>query len=91
MPARRKPQIDPKESFGRAIKAFRAEHGISQEDLADNCEMSRAQLSKVESGQTDLRLTSLFRLAEGLDVTPAELIKRTEDIIQASSRRKAAD
>jgi transcriptional regulator with XRE-family HTH domain len=89
MPTRTKPQIDPQEGFGRAIKALRAEQGVSQEDLADRCEMSRAQLSKVERGLADLRLSTVFRLASALDMSGAELIQRTEDILKASSKRRA--
>jgi transcriptional regulator with XRE-family HTH domain len=89
MPTRTRPQIDPQEGFGRAIKALRAEQGVSQEGLADRCEMSRAQLSKVERGLADLRLSTVFRLASALDVSAAELIGRTEDILKASSKRRA--
>lgn len=88
MPPRTKPQLDPKESFGRALKALRAEQGMSQEDLADRCEMSRAQLSKVERGQADLRLTSIFRLAGALELPVGELLQRAEEIMRVSNKRR---
>lgn len=81
-------QLDPKTAFGRAIKAVRMEQGISQEALADICRMSRPQLSSVETGQADLKLTSIFRLAEGLDVRATDLIRRTEELMTSGGRRK---
>lgn len=89
MSSRRKPQVEPQEGFGRAIRAIRAEQDVSQEALADRCEMSRAQLSKIERGLADLRLTSIFRLAQALEVSPAELLQRAEDILSTSNKKKA--
>lgn len=78
--------LDPKMAFGRALKAVRIERGVSQEMLADICKMSRAQLSKVETGQGDLRLTSIFRLADGLGIQVSDLLKRTEDVRKSNTR-----
>ena len=80
--------LDPKTAFGRIIKAVRMEQGVSQEALADLCRMSRPQLSSVETGQTDLKLTSIFRLAQGLDVHATDLMRRTEEIMTSGGRRQ---
>lgn len=78
--------LDPKLAFGRALKATRIERGVSQETLADESKMSRAQLSKVETGQGDLRLTSIFKLADGLGIQASDLLKRTEEVRKSNTR-----
>lgn len=76
-----RPTLDPKTAFGRAAKAMRIEQGRSQEALADFGEMSQPQLSNVETGQADQRLTSVFKLADALGVSVNQPIQRVEQIL----------
>ena len=47
---------------------------MTQEELADRCEMFRTYLSRIESGRANPTLTALHVLAGGLEVTVLELL-----------------
>lgn len=53
---------------------MRAQKGITQEELADRCEMFRTYLSRIESGLANPTLTALHVLAAGLEVSVLELL-----------------
>ncbi len=63
--------------FGATVRAIRLQTGISQEELADRSGTHRTYISGVESGNRNLGLLNLFRIAKALGVTPAELLAKT--------------
>ncbi len=56
------------------VRAIREAQGITQRDLATRAGITQAALFRLESGETDPRLSTLRRLARALNVTVAELI-----------------
>jgi transcriptional regulator with XRE-family HTH domain len=48
--------------------------GISQMELADRIGLHFTFVSEVERGGRNLSLSSLLRLAEGLEINPADLV-----------------
>lgn len=61
-------------AFGRRLKHIRKRHGLSQERLADEVEMSRASIGNIETGNQNVTVTMLARLASALNVTPDVLL-----------------
>ena len=57
------------------MRAFRAQLGISQEELADRAELDRTYVSSVERGLRNATLESIVTLAQALEVDPGELVK----------------
>ena len=55
------------------IRALRKERGISQEDLARRCGVSRQTINAIENNKYDPTLALAFRLAAQLEVTVDEL------------------
>ena len=51
---------------------------MTQEELAERCEMFRTYLSRIESGQANPTLTALHGLAHGLGVSVLELLAPPE-------------
>ena len=51
------------------IRALRKERGISQEDLARRCGVSRQTINAIENNKYDPTLSLAFRLAQVLGVT----------------------
>ena len=51
------------------IRALRKERGISQEDLARRCGVSRQTINAIENNKYDPPLSLAFRLARALGVT----------------------
>jgi transcriptional regulator with XRE-family HTH domain len=64
----------PVERFGKNVRALRVEKGWTQEDLADRAELTSVQISRVERGVREIRLTTLVRLVKALETTPARLL-----------------
>jgi transcriptional regulator with XRE-family HTH domain len=60
--------------FGATVRRLRERHGWTQEKLAEIAEMSATYLGFIERGENVPTLTIIFKLADALEVTPAELI-----------------
>jgi transcriptional regulator with XRE-family HTH domain len=67
-------------AFGDAIRAIRKEQGISQEAFALKCGLDRSYFGAVERGERNVSLTNILRIAEALEIRPAALFDRAEDI-----------
>lgn len=61
--------------FGERVRERRLELGLSQEAAAVRCGIHWTQLGKVERGQRSLRLETIVKIADGLDVDPGELVR----------------
>ena len=66
------PCMDP---LAKQLKRLRAARGLSQEALARKSHVSRGYLARIELGRHDPTLSVLRRLAKGLRVSVAELVK----------------
>lgn len=66
-------------ALGRAVRDFRAQRRISQEELAHRSGMHRTYLGGIERGERNPSYDNLLRLASGLGVRPSELLSRAED------------
>lgn len=64
---------DQVEQFGRNLRAVREEKGWTQEELAEKAGLASVQISRVERGVREVRLTTLLRLVSALETTPARL------------------
>lgn len=67
-------------SFGKAIRKLRKERGLTQEQLGFEADIQRIYVSKLELGQQQPSLTTIFKLANGLKCSASELIQQTEEI-----------
>jgi transcriptional regulator with XRE-family HTH domain len=65
----------PVNRFGRNVRALREEKGWTQEELADRSGLTAVQISRVERGAREVRLTTLLRLVEALETTPGRLLE----------------
>lgn len=59
---------------GPRIRRIRRGLDMSQEALADNAEMFRTEMTRIEWGERLPRLDTLIKLAGGLGVSPCVLI-----------------
>jgi transcriptional regulator with XRE-family HTH domain len=56
--------------YGKLIKEARLRKGLTQEDLAEKAQVSRAVLSKLEQGKKPVQSDTLDRLLAALEVRP---------------------
>ena len=68
--------MDLRDLFAANLRRLRNAKGLSQEDLAYEAGMSRSYLSQLETGVFYVSLKIIGRLAETLEVEPAEFLKQ---------------
>ncbi len=55
--------------IGKIIKKYRLIAGLSQETLSELVECDKNTIGRIERGETDFKISILFRLAESLEVS----------------------
>jgi len=63
-----------KKNFGSHLKKIRESKGFSLIDLDYRCDLNESNISKIENGKFDIRLSTVFELAKGLGVEAKELL-----------------
>ena len=63
----------PLEIFGNTIRALRLSRGLSQEALADLCQLHRTYLGGIERGERNVSLKNILSIARALRIAPQEL------------------
>jgi transcriptional regulator with XRE-family HTH domain len=66
------------EIFGKVLRELREAKHISQEKLAEYCELDRTYISLLERGLRQPTITTLFKVAKALDIAPSELIEEVK-------------
>jgi transcriptional regulator with XRE-family HTH domain len=66
--------VTPQQRFGANLRRARESAGFTQERLWDTSGVHMTEISRLESGQKDPRLTTIVRLAVGLGVPPGDLL-----------------
>ena len=61
-------------STGQNIKKIREEKGVTQQTLADLIAMHRSNYSKIESGQRELSIDALNKIAKYFGMTTDQII-----------------
>jgi transcriptional regulator with XRE-family HTH domain len=65
--------MDKRDRFAVNLRRARKAAGISQEELAERCELHRTEVSLLERGGREPRLGTLIKLATALDTTAEAL------------------
>jgi transcriptional regulator with XRE-family HTH domain len=67
---------------GKIIKELRKKLLLSQEDLADFSKKDRNSISDLERDQYNPSLDTIYRLAAALDMKPAELVGKIDEVLE---------
>ena len=67
--------MDLREVFAGNLRRLRNAKGLSQDDLAYEAKVSRSYLSQLEKAAFYASLKVVGKLADALDVEPAELLR----------------
>jgi len=67
-----------KQIIGKIVKAIRIKQGLSQEDLAHECDVDRSYISMIEVGRNEPSVTKIFDLCKGLKIKPSDFFKLVE-------------
>ena len=61
--------------FGANVRGARLEREWTQERLAHESGLAVVQISRIERGKREVRLTTLLRLLKALEVAPERLLE----------------
>lgn len=64
------------ERFGENVRAARKAKGWTQEELAHESGLAAVQVSRIERGVREIRLTTFLRLLVALDAPPELLLRK---------------
>ncbi|HEV7488699.1 MAG TPA: helix-turn-helix transcriptional regulator [Thermoanaerobaculia bacterium] len=65
-------------TFGRSVRSLRKQRGLSQETLAEACDLSRNYISDIERGIRNPGLLVMVALAKALKAPLRELVEEIE-------------
>lgn len=77
------------EHFSKHLREARDAKNLSQRDLSKLAGVPQSHISKIESNQVDLRLSSLIALANALDLEVALVPRKAMPAVQSISRQAA--
>ncbi|WP_207763955.1 helix-turn-helix domain-containing protein [Flagellimonas pacifica] len=66
--------------FGKNLLRIRNEKGLSQDEVAARCRVTKGSLSVIENGGRNFSFTTLLALAKALEVQPKELLDLDFDL-----------
>lgn len=66
--------MDIQEKFGKRVRDFRLEIGISQEELAHEADSNRTYISDVERGRRNPSIVVVERIAKALGQSMGKLL-----------------
>jgi transcriptional regulator with XRE-family HTH domain len=61
--------------FGANLKKWRKSKGLSQEQLAFDSNIPISQIGRIERGEINTTLSTLYTLSKALNITVPELVK----------------
>jgi len=65
-------------AFAKALKAIRNEKGLTQEQVAYGSKVHRTYIAFLEGARKQPSIDAVFKIANGLDISPSELVERVE-------------
>jgi transcriptional regulator with XRE-family HTH domain len=71
-------EADAGRHIGHRIRMLRVEQGRSVKDIARSANLDPTQLSKIERGHSDPRVSTVKRIARALDVAVGILFDETD-------------
>lgn len=63
------------QAFGKRVAQVRKSNGLTQQQLAENVNMSTVAIAYIETGKRWMRPLTLSKIAKVLKVAPAELFR----------------
>lgn len=67
--------MEPQAQLGARLRQLRHDARLTQEQLGFLCNMDMSEISRIERGARDPRLTTLLRIAVALELEVSDLVK----------------
>ena len=75
-------------AFGKVLRKLRIESGLTQEQFGFSADLRRTYVSILELGQQQPSLTSIFKIANALNIPAGKLIDMVEREMNTTTRRR---
>ena len=66
-------------ALGAVVRRSREARGLSQDQLAEVCELDRTYISAIERGLRNVSLNAVRQIAEGLDLSFPHFLRQIAD------------
>ena len=73
-------------AFGVVLRELRKNRGLTQEKLGFEADLRRTFVSLLELGEQQPTLTTIFKLAAALKISPSKLIELVEEQLKISNQ-----
>jgi DNA-binding helix-turn-helix protein len=60
--------------FGKKVREYRTQKGISQEKLAEIASLHRTYIGMIERAEKNITLINIEKIAKALDIEPKDLL-----------------
>ena len=80
--------LDSGIAFGKVLRKLRLEAGLTQEQFGFGADLRRTYVSILELGQQQPSLTTIFKIANTLNIPASKLIDLVEREINTGTRRR---
>jgi transcriptional regulator with XRE-family HTH domain len=70
------------EKIGIALRSYREQSGLSQEQLSFKANLHRTYVGSVERGERNISVINIIALCKALKVKPSDLFKSLDDLIK---------
>ena len=77
-----------RKAFGVVISKLRVEKGLTQERMSGLAGIARSHLVALENGEKTVKLDTMWRIADALEISPSELIRRIESESQEKTQNR---
>ena len=67
-------ELEFRNQFGAHLRRLRLATGLNQDEFAARAKIHRSYVGLLENGRRNPQLTTLYRVAKALGLTPAELL-----------------
>lgn len=61
-------------NFGKKVRELRIKKGMTIEEFANSVDLHVTQVGRIERGETNSTISSIFLIAKKLGVTPSDLV-----------------
>lgn len=61
-------------NLGIHIRQLREKQNLSQQDLANDCSVSKSQIARIERAKINTTVRTLIKIANALEIEPRELL-----------------
>ncbi len=62
------------ETIGKKIRQLRESKGIAQQDLAAKCNFEKSNMARLEAGNTNPTIYTLYKIAQSLDISLSKIV-----------------